>query len=722
MMILGVSCARTVADEKPAARRALLVGCTTYDNGSIKSLEGPINDVGKIGKLLTGKFEFKDADVHRLVEGLGPKQRPTREAIVREITEWLIKETRKGDVAVLFFAGHGSQQPDQLLPDPRSDEPDGLDETFLPADTGRWNDARQGIDNAIIDDELHEWVGQLVKKGAQVMVIMDACHSGSGIRGDVSDEIPREVRAEQLVPRDILAAATARAAARAGGKSADDLEPVMDPLDEGDWVALYAAQPFQTTPEFVPVSEKECYGLFTYTLCRALERTQAPSYQELVEIVRGLYRAGRRPEPVPSIEGKDLDRKVLGADRLPVAYRLQRDADDLLVLAGQLHGLTEGSILAVHAPADDQRAEPKGHVRVLKVGVDTSLVEPCEYEPAGKKYPRVEALPAGGLCRLVRLEYGDFRLLVAIDPESKEAGAEVDRLTSLLTEIEKRPDSPVRVVADPHKAEWLLSRIKGNAQQWVLSPRATAQIEEDETNRGASSGTKDKRLPRTEVAVNAKTADQLTEQLYAVAKVQNLYAISNPSRDATEEREPLQVDLELWRFPAGQPEAEPEKLAPGRLARLKGGQSKKNNGDKLRFRVVNRSETQRVDFTLLFIDSRFGIDRIYPRGFADFNQLEPGKDYAKTVPVLSDDTVGLESVLLIAVPAREAQPVSFAFLSQKRLDAAPVATHRGGESNLLPLDRLLDSAAFFRGNTRSIGLGGSFNQHRMIVRDWVVTP
>ena len=157
-------------------------------------------------RLLTEQFRFSSKDIITLTEGQEPRRRPTRANIVREM-EALIRESHAGERVVLYFAGHGCQQPDQQPSDPNDPEPDGLDELFLPADVGPWNAVVKSVRNAIVDDEFRSWSGEILNNGAELLVIFDTCHSGSGMRA-MGDEIVRRVEPEELIPRDVLVAAT----------------------------------------------------------------------------------------------------------------------------------------------------------------------------------------------------------------------------------------------------------------------------------------------------------------------------------------------------------------------------------------------------------------------------------------------------------------------------------------------------------------------------------
>jgi hypothetical protein len=93
----------------------------------------------------------------------------TKEAIRESIVGWLAARAEPGDLAIFYFAGHGSQ-----VYDLDGDEPDGLDETLAPTDVLPHSSA-----NDIRDDEFRAWLSAVP---TDVVVILDSCHSGTATR------------------------------------------------------------------------------------------------------------------------------------------------------------------------------------------------------------------------------------------------------------------------------------------------------------------------------------------------------------------------------------------------------------------------------------------------------------------------------------------------------------------------------------------------------------
>ena len=247
---------------------ALLVGCTTYDHlGSETHLRGPINDVTMLRQLLVNHFGAAYGNLTTLIENNGNNARPVRANIAREF-ERLATVAAPGISIVILLSGHGTQQPNDDPDDLSDPEPDGLDEVFLPADTAPSDDPSVlAIGNSISDDELGEWISRIRSRGAFVWVIVDACHSGSAIRGV---RAYRQLSPDRFFSRDVLEAATAHASTELRSPLHTGGE---EPSDSGDFVALYAAQPQEPTIELpMPPGDPDAQwsGLLTFTLARIL--------------------------------------------------------------------------------------------------------------------------------------------------------------------------------------------------------------------------------------------------------------------------------------------------------------------------------------------------------------------------------------------------------------------------------------------------------------------
>ena len=144
------------------ARRALLVGINRYPDPA-HHLRGCVNDIRAVEALLRGPFGFPSAGITVLRD-----QAATTAAIRRELAR-LTAGAGEGDVLVFHYSGHGSQVPDR-----NGDETtDRLDEILCPYDLD-WRDP-------LSDDDLGR-VARRLPAGAHLAVVLDCCHSGTGLR------------------------------------------------------------------------------------------------------------------------------------------------------------------------------------------------------------------------------------------------------------------------------------------------------------------------------------------------------------------------------------------------------------------------------------------------------------------------------------------------------------------------------------------------------------
>ena len=154
-------------------KKALLVGINRYpDPGN--ELKGCVNDVRQMAETLKSRYGFPgDGNMRILTDA-----RATTKAILDGLA-WLTAGASPGDSLVFHYSGHGSQVPDR-----NGDETtDRLDEILCPYDLD-W-------DHPLTDDDLAAACAG-VPQGALLTVILDCCHSGTGLRDFVRPP-PRSV-------------------------------------------------------------------------------------------------------------------------------------------------------------------------------------------------------------------------------------------------------------------------------------------------------------------------------------------------------------------------------------------------------------------------------------------------------------------------------------------------------------------------------------------------
>jgi len=684
------------AAEPPGARRALLVGVTAYPNLAPKfQLQGPANDVVLMRHVLSKHFQFADANIVTLSEAAGekdPAKFPMRANIEREF-QALAANAKPNDTIFILMGGHGSQQPECNRPGAEP-ETDGLDEIFLPRDVGPWNDKAGSVANAIIDDDLGNWLKAIRAKGASVCIVLDACHSGTMTRGAGGEKL-RQLDSQNDLGIPAVTIEKARQTATTRGRSGEKTrghatEPSPFKLaDKGGLVALYAAQPSEPTAEcdLPPRDPKaNCYGVLTFALCTALtqgvETSSKPlTYRELSQRVFQQYSAWGRTFPTPVIEGGDRDREFLGDKIWPgrSSYLLTQMGDILKVNVGSLSGMTPESIFAV-SPPSGLGDKCVGHVRVVSVRPGECIVEPCEH--AGQ--PKPTDLPSGGVCKVVAIDYGAMKLRVAVD-SLDEAGSAIGKphAEKLMATIRgmSGENSILEFQPDSKRADWLVRVTSGG--KVILVPAAGAVVNTATGGSSAAFGPK---------AMDAKFAEWLKTSLENIARARNLVEIAGREDAIAGENAPK---IELHFQIDGKPMSWP---SPDAAVYDK---------EKLRVTFTNKGRAA-LDVTVLYIDSDYGIDCLFPKN-NEFNRLKAGEKIEQSFTA-SAATTGLEHLLVIAVEA-EGQATDFSGLAQPSLERyrQTQPTTRGCGS---ALHSLLKKAAFGEG-TRGIGVADDQAGHTM---------
>ena len=512
--------------ENPGVRRALLVGVQEYpDTQGWPRLRGARADVEALRDVLIERAGFLPGNVRVLLD-----EQATHSAIDSNFRS-LAAQCGAEDLLLFFFAGHGSQLPDQ-----DGDEIDGMDETLIPFDSM----TRKGEPNDIRDDVVHEWIAAANQFTPHVVMMFDCCSSGTNVRGDIED-IRRGVPSYQRG----LAGVRPAGVPEEGARGARALEASAGWIDEPlSYVSLSACRAAESAYE-VALSEEaeEHHGLFSLGLLQEFHADcSGLTYVDFLERVRQRVRA-KRPNQTPVIEGPLRGNLLLqgrGVWRKP-AFDLQVTSGDLLLRAGLVHGLSAGAVLAVHAgqPIEDRVSERLGRVRLDQV--DGTMAQASWIEGPTR------AVEAGHVARAFLLEAGDVRSRpgYAILVEEQEAEADyVKKMrasldgTALLREVEPR-DS----------VWWLGLEGAQDARHWVLHSRS------------------DVRLPVTAAMDDAQELALLTSSMAHLARAHSLRYGLPGAGDGS-----LEVEVELIRLSESRRELGPVERDAGGVLQMAPGQ------------------------------------------------------------------------------------------------------------------------------------------------------
>jgi hypothetical protein len=203
LVIAMIAMACVTAASAKNKKYGLFVGINKY-SGGINPLNGCVNDATKMRDAMISKFGFQAVDTTMLLD-----ESATREAILANLQKYQA-QAGVGDLVVFHYSGHGT-----LFPDKYSEERDETKLIYMeaPNDAGQMEviyergtydsaivpvDARSRTSgkpwrNLILDDELYAIFGAITRKGAQVVLISDSCHSGSIDKNRLKDGVDGKV-------------------------------------------------------------------------------------------------------------------------------------------------------------------------------------------------------------------------------------------------------------------------------------------------------------------------------------------------------------------------------------------------------------------------------------------------------------------------------------------------------------------------------------------------
>jgi len=261
-------------------RRAVLVSLERYPDGG--TIEGAHRMSDALAERLVASFGFAPEDIHRLRD-----EAATKPGLFAAIDRYLVQGMDADDVAVLWFAGHGSR-----IQDLEDDEGDGYDEILV-----LWD----AYDEPLVDDELPPVLSRVPALG--FTVLLDCCHSGTATRGGlVGDAVLHNLFQDLPVkPRPAVA-------------------PGPAPLTVPTTYTVLSASRAEEPAVAVSSRTKGDFLVFTKALVDSLATVAPPVvYGTVLNAVRRLIVAwnyvphGRDEVQQPQLEGPDPNRPIFAS-------------------------------------------------------------------------------------------------------------------------------------------------------------------------------------------------------------------------------------------------------------------------------------------------------------------------------------------------------------------------------------------------------------------------
>ena len=277
-------------------KRALVIGLGEQQDKAWNKINGD-KDVPLVQAMLK-KAGFKS--VTTLVN-----RQATKTGIIGAFKK-MTASCKHGDVVYVHYSGHGQQ-----MTDVHNDEKDGLDECWIPYDAYRKASKTYHGEKHLTDDELNVYLKAIrYKIGARgkLLVVIDACHSGDGTRGD-EDEVVRGVEdtlvVDSLNARGLYETFEMLKSLFIGD---NDKEKIINskakPLAER-WITISACRSDQVNIEM----KKPTVGKLTYALWKELKNIDKVGNDEFMKRIRKFVNRNTSSRPQqPEMTGEDINK------------------------------------------------------------------------------------------------------------------------------------------------------------------------------------------------------------------------------------------------------------------------------------------------------------------------------------------------------------------------------------------------------------------------------
>lgn len=602
---------------EPADKLALIIAISHYQEGSGWDDINAYNDVPLIKAALAGQgFDtLQHVAVIQDVEA-------TKAGIKNAFETQLIHKAGEGSMVVLHYSGHGQQ-----VEDFNGDELDQYDEAMVAYDAPKRAIGKfEGYmgERHLLDDELEILLKELREKigpKGQVIVVLDACHSGTATRGvgkargthyKIGSEHPSSIRGDK-------------------------------PDNDGEWlhqekhatlaplVVLSGARAGELNYETKDKQGKSV-GSLSYAFSRSFAKADASyTFQGLFDYIK-LDMGAFAPHQSPQIEG-DIHLKVLGGELLRsytyFSLKKRFNESKISINGGELLGVYEGAEVAFY-PIDVQDTalvNPKAVGKVVKAYLSESDIL------LNQAMTEEEIRNSWAFVKVNNLGSSKIYLQLHADSNPVFAQAIKDELKQLpqIQWVEENPDLLIE-----------MDRSGGESNKVRLFMAGGSLIYEnvvDEENQGL-------------------VLHQLQQQLVSFAQARYLRNLTSSAPQLALDFEIIPITVEQQGGRVVQKSVLPleEKRAADHTLELK-------KGDYIKLRVTNKGE-RKAYFSLLDIQPDNQINVLFPNRYRTQEEyfVEAGKTLVFEDIFQIGEPYGLEYFKLIATP----EPINIRPLLQQQ--------------------------------------------------------
>lgn len=169
-LILCLLCMSYISNAQ--TKRAIVIGIGEQEDTAWNKINGD-KDVPYVLEIL------EEAGYGQVITCVN--EQATKSGIISAFRK-LIQSCDQGDVVYVHYSGHGQQMRDTGI-----DEPDDLDECWIPYDAYRKPCEKDRGEKHLRDDEINVLLTDIRNKlgnEGKMLVVIDACHSGDATRGN----------------------------------------------------------------------------------------------------------------------------------------------------------------------------------------------------------------------------------------------------------------------------------------------------------------------------------------------------------------------------------------------------------------------------------------------------------------------------------------------------------------------------------------------------------
>jgi len=345
------------------------------------------------------------------------------------------KSCSNGDVVVIHVSSHGVQ-----IQDVNGDESDGLDEAIVPFGA-RWennpNELEKLSGEYLLDDEWNNYIKTIQSNigiTGNLLVLMDACHSGTMSRGPGMCAI-RGANAPIVNPSSF---------SQLQKKNPDNTQFTENwnaDINKGTYVVISASQAHQTNSQCWDDSKPipNQVGSLSYCFSKALLNLEgATTYQGLFDKIQVAMQE-KVPSQNPCLEGSGQNNILFSGQTVSRPNMLKckvNEKGSLYIEGGKMAGVTEGSKLLIF-PSFDSRPD-KDHA------IDTAIIKSSENFSAEADLMSSQKVKemTTTYAFVVNPNYGDGKVKVNIKSQKGQNESEINNAiaSSTLAEISNHPD------------------------------------------------------------------------------------------------------------------------------------------------------------------------------------------------------------------------------------------------------------------------------------------